>query len=318
MAINASGLYSETAFKGKVIGITGASGGIGKATVRLLGELGASVLMMDMNKAKLMAFEKQMLEQGVDAKAVVTDVGRLEDLTAAVEVLKERWGKVHGWVNNAGINLTEEFEEQPEEDFRRCWEVNTLAAWRSMKLTLGLFPQEGGSVVNISSIQSTRTRPNNMAYTSSKAALEGLTRAMAVEFARRKIRANCVIPGAVYVQATVKELHERPTPPTDVEINDAIFFEKMGMFAQPWTPWRGPEDVANLIIYLLSDASPYVTGSSVFIDGALNAELRTVGEVDYDVYHRELTPLMELRKVRMEATKARLQAIKEARKADQK
>src|SRR5690606_15528349 len=105
MAINASGLYSSTAFEGKVVGITGAAGGIGRATVRLLGELGASVLLMDMEREKLMAFEKEMLEQGVDVKAVVTDVGVWEDLQAAVQVLKARWGKVDGWVNNAGLNI---------------------------------------------------------------------------------------------------------------------------------------------------------------------------------------------------------------------
>lgn len=314
MAINASGLYSSTAFKDKVVGITGAAGGIGRATVRLLGELGASVLMMDMNEEKLMAFEKQMLDQGVDVKAVVTDVGVREDLARAVDALKQRWGKVDGWVNNAGLNIGEEIEEQPEEDFIRCWEVNTLAAWRSLKLTLGLFPQTGGAIVNISSILSSRTRPHNMAYTSSKAALEGLTRCMAVELAPRKIRANCVIPGSIYVQATTQDLMQRPTPPTEVELNDAKYFEQYGMFAQPWTPWRGPEDVANLIIYLLSNASPYVTGTSMFIDGALNAELRTIGEVDYDVFHNELTPLMELRKVRVESTKAKLQAMKQSRK----
>lgn len=296
---NASGLFSKDAFKGKVIGVTAAGHGIGKATAELLGELGASLLLMDINDETVHAVEADLVSQGVDALAVTTDVSKLEDLTRAVDALKKRWGKLYGWMNNAGVNSVEPIEEQEESEFVRIWETNTLAGWRSLKLTLPLFEKTGGAILNVSSILSSRTRPGNMAYASSKAGLEGLTRAMAVELAPRKIRVNCVIPGSVHVQARQHDFKEGQEL-TELERIEVDYFEIGGQLSQPWQPGRGPEDVANLAVFLLSQATPYVTGSSVFVDGALNAELRLGYEYTVQELDEKLSPMIRMRARRQE------------------
>lgn len=317
MTINATGLFNKDAFKGKVIGITAAGHGIGRATAELLGELGASVLIMDINPAYVAQVEKVLVDRGVDAMGVVCDVSKLEDLTAAVDALKKRWGKLYGWMNNAGVNNVEPIEHQDESEFIRIWETNTLAAWRSLKLTLPLFEKTGGAILNVSSIISSRTRPGNMAYTSSKAGLEGLTRAMAIELASRRIRVNCVIPGSVHVQTKTHELKELETV-SELQELEAKYFELSGQISQPWKPGRGPEDVAHMATFLLSQASPYVTGTSIMVDGALNAELRMGNEYTTSELESHIAPLIHMRERRQILTQERNDKAKAARLQAQK
>lgn len=299
MTISAAGLFSKTAFEGKVIGITGSGHGIGKATAELLGELGASILVMDIDPDRVAQVEALLQSRGIDALGVTTDVSKQEDLAKAVEALEKRWGRLYGWMNNAGVNSVARIENQDESEFLRCWQTNTLAAWRSLKLTLPLFEESGGAILNVSSILSSRTRPGNMAYTSSKAGLEGLTRAMAVELACKKIRVNCVIPGSVHVQTKTSELTPEQQA-SELSRLEAKFFELGGQIGQPWVPGRGPEDVASLAVFLLSQASPYVTGSSIFVDGALNAELRLSSEFSVKELDEVVAPMVKMRARRME------------------
>jgi NAD(P)-dependent dehydrogenase (short-subunit alcohol dehydrogenase family) len=299
MNINASGLYSTTAFAGKVVAITGGSRGIGRATAELLHHLGASLLLMDVHRERLEQAQKSFDERGADVLTVHTDVGVAQDLQAAAEALKKRWGKLDCWMNNAAINLNGTVQDQSEDDFRSCWEVNTLAAWRSLKYTLPLFVEEGGAIVNVSSILAARSRPGNMAYTSSKAALEGLTRAMAVELAPRHIRVNCIVPGNVYVQTRKSDLTGDPPKDSEFDRITAEYFDLASHFTQPWDPARGPEDVANLAVYLMSNASPYVTGSVVHVDGGLNAEMRMPMEFTTEEF-KPVSRAVELRNLRTE------------------
>lgn len=294
MTINVSGLFSKTAFEGKVVAITGSGHGIGKATAELLGELGASVMIMDIDADRVASVESLLASRGVDVLGVQVDVSKLEDLTRAVEALKKRWGKLYAWMNNAALNRVAPIDKQDESEFLLCWETNTLAAWRSLKLTLDLFEEQGGAILNVSSILASRTRPGNMAYASSKGALEGLTRAMAVELAERKIRVNCVIPGSVHVQEQAGEV-DIHGPDAELDQLSADYYERVGHVSQPWRPGRGPEDVANLAVFMLSQAAPYVTGSSILIDGALNAELKMSFEHSVQEFEEKISPLVYMR-----------------------
>ena len=293
MTINVSGLFSKTAFKGKVVAITGSGHGIGQATAELLGELGASVLVMDIDADRVAHVESLLASRGVDVLGMQVDVSMQADLARAVDALKKRWGKLYAWMNNVGVNSVAPIHEQDEAVFLKCWETNTLAAWRSLKLTLDLFEEDGGAILNVSSILSSRTRPGNMAYTSSKAGLEGLTRAMAVELAARKIRVNCVIPGCVHVQEKTTDVVVEG-PDAELDRMSAEYYEGIGHLSQPW-PGRGPEDVANLAVFMLSQAAPYVTGSSIFVDGALNAELKLSVEHSVEEFEEKVTPLVYMR-----------------------
>jgi|GEM_PF-31137 NAD(P)-dependent dehydrogenase (short-subunit alcohol dehydrogenase family) len=295
---NATGLFSTTAFQGKIIGVTGAASGIGKSMTDLFTHMGASVFMMDRNLDRLEETEALFKSQGKDVHAVPTDVSKWEDLENAVKVLREKWGRLDGWVNNAGVNAVAPISEQPEEAFRNCWEINTLAAWRSLKLTHDLFPKVGGAIVNISSILGSHTRPGNMAYASSKAALEGLTRAMAIEFAPRRLRVNCIIPGNIRVQPTVEELQSRGVDYPEYFYLSAKLFDFMAMYAQPIRPNSGPEDIANMAAMLLSDACPFMTGESLIIDGGLNVEMRSIIEYTSQEMLESIVPAIQMRERR--------------------
>ncbi len=298
MKPNATGLFSTSAFQGKIFGVTGAASGIGKAMTDLYTHMGATVLMMDMDADRLADVESDFKDAGKKVHAIAADVSKQADLKRAIDLIRDQWGVLHGWVNNAGINLSGLNAEQDESEFLACWEVNTLAAWRSLKLSQDLFPATGGAIVNISSILAWRTRPANMAYASSKAGLEGLTRAMAIELAPRNIRVNCIIPGNIRVQPWEEELRSHDVAyPEHVYLNAKVF-TLMGHLVQPIRPNGGPEDIANLGAFLLSDACSFLSGESIIVDGALHVEMKTITEHTSQEIREKILPVVELREKR--------------------
>src|SRR5690606_12974064 len=149
--------------------------------------------------------------------------------------------------------------------------------------------------VNISSILASNTRPGNMAYASSKAALEGLTRAMAIELAPRRLRVNCIVPGNIRVQPTVEELKSRGIEYPEYFYLSAQIFDSMAMLAQPIRPNSGPEDIANMAAFLVSDACPFLTGECIIIDGGLNVEMKTITEYSSQEMNEKILPAVMLR-----------------------
>lgn len=240
---------------GKSVVVTGGNSGIGYATARKLKELGAAVMITGRNPQ---AVDQAATELGV--LGVVADQANLRDIDRLVDRAKDEFGRVDVLFINAGVAAFAPVEHLTEEQFDTTMNVNFKGAFFTLQKFLPIL-RDGASVINLSSINAYTGMPNTAIYAASKAALNSLTRTAAFELAARRIRVNSVNPG--------------PT-------NTAIF-GKLGMpdeaiqaFASamqnriPLKRFGEPEEVANLVAFLASDDSSFITGGEYNIDGGTN------------------------------------------------
>jgi 3-oxoacyl-[acyl-carrier protein] reductase len=262
-------VFSREAFANRVYGVTGGAHGIGLATVQALVRLGARVLIIDIDAPNLRRIETELQGQDVDVQTAVVDVTDELAMTAAIDAAMERWDRLDGWVNSAFFSHRALAVDQAEADFTRAWEVNCLALWRTCRQILPYLRLHRGSIVNVSSIMAHQTASQAAAYSSSKAAAEGLMRALAIEFARDRVRLNSVVPG--YVETW-------PAP----AVTAREWMEYLTARSQPLPEAGMPDDLAQCILFLLSDAAKFVTGTTLTVDGGLSVDLRHVGDARRD------------------------------------
>jgi NAD(P)-dependent dehydrogenase (short-subunit alcohol dehydrogenase family) len=289
-------VFSPEAFKGRVYGVTGGAHGIGESTVRALTSLGASVLVIDINAEFVSYIERDLRKEGHAVEAVAADVTDAAAVAAAIERTVGRFGRLDGWVNNAMLSPRNPIERQDESFFVRAWEVNTLAPWRMAKLCLPHFRKNGGgSIVNISSIMAHLTRAGCAAYTSSKSGLEGLTRALAVELAPDRVRVNSMAPGTI---ASYSGIPNDPEVQNDYHRRAMQLEDGIGEFAQPLPfPGRGME-AAGPILFFLSDAARFVTGTLLLSDGGAGVELASGAARHPEAYAKIIGMRDELRSLK--------------------
>jgi len=235
--------------KGKVILISGGARGQGAAEARLFVAEGARVVIGDVLEAEA----RQLIsELGSSATFVRQDVTLEGDWQKAINAA-EKFGCLHGLVNNAGIFQPRTLMETDIELFERHTRVNQLGCFLGMKTVVPLMEQSGGgSIVNISSVAGLRGSPGAIAYSATKWALRGMTKAAAIDLAPRKIRVNSVHPGPIDT-----EMIKVRTPEQNQQRLQLVPMKRMGT----------AEEVASLVLFLLSDESGYVTGAEVTIDG---------------------------------------------------
>lgn len=235
--------------KGKVILISGGARGQGAAEARLCVAEGARVVVGDVLEA---AGRQLAFELGGAAVFVRQDVTRERDWETAVKAA-EALGGLHGLVNNAGIYQPRSMMDTDAELFERHMRVNQLRCFLGMKSVVPLMEQSGGgSIVNISSVAGLRGSPGAFAYSATKWALRGMTKAAAIDLAPRKIRVNSVHPGPIDT-----EMLKVRTPEQNQQRLQLVPMKRMGT----------AEEVARLVLFLLSDESGYITGAEVAIDG---------------------------------------------------
>jgi 3alpha(or 20beta)-hydroxysteroid dehydrogenase len=235
--------------KDKIILISGGARGQGAAEARLFVAQGARVVIGDLLEAE---GRKLASELGEAAVFVTQDVTREEDWEKAINAAAALGG-LHGLVNNAGIYQPRTLMETDAALFERHMRINQLGCFLGMKAVVPLMEQSGGgSIVNISSTAGLRGSPGAIAYSATKWALRGMTKAAAVDLAPRKIRVNSIHPGPI----DTKMLDVR-TPEQNTERLQLVPMKRMGT----------PDEVANLVAFLLSDESGYITGAEVAIDG---------------------------------------------------
>lgn len=266
-------------FAGKVYGVTGAGHGIGEATARGICALGGRVIALDIDQRNLRRVRDDIGPAGIEVVVGdVTDPATLDDALRRIEALG---GRLDGWVNNAMINPIQSLADQPEEKFVRAFEVNMLAAWRICKAVVPLIEKhsEGGSIVNVSSIMATLTAAGNAAYCATKAGLEGLTRALAIELAPRRIRVNTIAPGMVLTRSGLNHLTGvDPARWTRADqLRNQYLMEVSDQF-QPWPSPGMPQHLAGGILFLLSPASEYMTGGLLPMNGGAGAWLVPISE----------------------------------------
>lgn len=234
---------------GKVILISGGARGQGAAEARLFVAEGAKVVIGDVLEAEGRQLKAELGEAAV---FIHHDVTQEDAWHHAVNAAAE-FGGLHGLVNNAGIYQPSTLLETNAALFERHVRVNQLGCFLGMKAVVPLMEKSGGgSIVNISSVAGLRGSPGAIAYSATKWALRGMTKAAAIDLAPRKIRVNSVHPGPIDT-----EMLSVRTPEQNQRRLQAVPMKRMGT----------AEEVASLVLFLLSEESGYITGAEVAIDG---------------------------------------------------
>ncbi|KAJ4290265.1 hypothetical protein N0V90_010480 [Kalmusia sp. IMI 367209] len=238
--------------RSKVVAITGGSSGIGYATAALLVSQGARVAIMSNSSTKLSkahASLRDLCQDGGDILATRADVRKREEVDAWIDEIAEKWGKLDGAVNMAGVIpkciFTERVEDLNDEDWQSVIDTNLTGTMHSMRAQIRQM-NEKGSIVNASSIAGLGGFPRNAAYTVTKHGIIGLTKTAAKEVGDRQIRVNCVAPGIIDT-----EMHRESIRLRGGEADYKIQIPRKGR----------AEEVAVLIAWLLCDASQYITGT---------------------------------------------------------
>lgn len=246
----------------KIALITGAASGIGKQIARRFAEQGARVVLADFDTHKL---ESIASEIGGESRSIELDVTSLSGWHSAVADVKNDFNRLDILVNSAGIAVADDHIESPSpESFDRVMAVNLGGTVNACRMTLPLLRVNGGSIINLGSIRSHVASADTLAYSSSKFAVLGFTRSLALYCAKNKtgIRVNAICPGVIRT-----EMHDQWT--ADLPDREAVERELIAQY--PIGRLGEPDDVAWLAVYLASDESGFVTGAHFNVDGGFTA-----------------------------------------------
>jgi 3-oxoacyl-[acyl-carrier protein] reductase len=243
---------------GKVAVVTGASKGIGAGIAQSLAAQGASVVVnYSSDKAGADKTVAAIAKAGGKAIAVGASVAKQADIDKLFAETKKSFGKVDILVNNAGVYAFEPIEQISEESIDRIFNINVKGLLLTTKAAVGLFPSTGGSIINIGSVVSELTPPASSVYSSTKGAVDVITRVLAKELGPRKIRVNSVNPGLTITEGT----QTAGIAGSDFE-TDAVSKTPLGRAGKP-------EDIASVVTFLASDDAGWVTGALLQAGGGL-------------------------------------------------
>lgn len=244
--------------EGKVAFVTGGASGIGEVVCRTLGELGAKVAIADRDFEGAVRLSDQLNASGYETLAVELDVRDKSAVEKAVAATVERFGSLNLAVNNAGIATPRGLlHEQSTDGWDLCMAVNLTGVFYCMRAEIpAMLDAGGGSIVNLSSICGVIAVNSTAAYTSAKHGVVGLTKTAGLDYAQKGIRVNAVAPGYV-----------------DTPLLASRSIEERSEIAQrhPMQRMATPQEITNMIVFLLSDASGFVTGSVHLADGGYTA-----------------------------------------------
>ncbi|MBT5506297.1 MAG: SDR family NAD(P)-dependent oxidoreductase [Cyclobacteriaceae bacterium] len=242
-------------FKEKVIVITGAGSGIGAATVRFFAKKEAYVVLADISLEKMVDIADSIPMECMIQKTDVSQYDQMQSLAGAVI---KKYGQIDVWVNNAGIGPTQMLKtaDHSLQDWERVIAVNQSGVFYGMKVALpAMLKQGSGNIVNVASLAGLKASGNNISYVASKFAVVGMTKAAALEYAKKNIRINAVCPGYTDTNMLRQLLEVKP------EIEDKLKNHiPMGRFGKA-------TEVATAIGWLASDQTQFMTGQTLSLDG---------------------------------------------------
>lgn len=244
---------------GKVALITGAASGIGRATALLFAQEGASVLLADLNEAAGRTVQQEIFSAGGKALFEGADVTRDADCRRIIELAIREFGGLHIVANCAGIIRRATITELSEADWDRVMAVNVKSIYLVSRHAIPHMAKSGeGSIVNIASGWGLAGGPKAAVYCASKGAAVLLTKAMAIDHGPQNIRVNCICPGDTDTNMLRSEAQQMGEP------NDRFLAESA---RRPLGRVGKPEEIAQAALYLASDASSFVTGTALVVDG---------------------------------------------------
>lgn len=239
--------------KKRVAIVTGGGSGLGLAIAEKFTANGIDTIIAGRDEQKLKRAKDQL---GDHCYPMTCDITNLSAIPGFVEEIAARFGRIDILVNNAGINMKKEFTEVTDEEFQSVITTNLCSVFAiSREVVKQMMKQGNGSVINISSMAAQYGLPKVIAYSASKTAIDGMTRAMAVELSPKGIRVNAIAPGFIETDMTAKALN------TDPERKQKVFGRTpMGYMGKP-------DDIGEAALFLASDAAKYITGVVLPVDG---------------------------------------------------
>ena len=250
--------------KDKVAFITGGGSGIGAATAKLLAQQGTKVAISGRTKEELDAVVREIEDAGGEALAITADISEVDDLKRAYDQIIETYGRLDIVFANAGVNGTwAPIDELEPDEFRKTVDINLNGTFFTLKYAVPHLRERGGSVIVTSSVNGTRMFTNSgaTAYASTKAAQVAMTKMLALELAKDRIRVNVICPGAIETQI------EENTSQEDLdEAREPVEYPAGKIPLTDGEPGSSAQ-VAQLVLFLASDASSHITGTEMWIDG---------------------------------------------------
>jgi NAD(P)-dependent dehydrogenase (short-subunit alcohol dehydrogenase family) len=252
----------QTSFQNKVVLITGATSGIGKVSALAFAKAGANVIVSGRREAEGLAVVAEIKAAGGEATFVKADVAVEAEVAALVAQTVDTYGRLDVAFNNAGVELTGAIVDATEADYRRVFDINVWGVITSMKHEIPVMLKQGaGVIINTSSVAGHVGMAGASIYVASKHAVEGLTKAAALEYAKQGIRVNAVAPAAIETDM----LNRFTGGGSEETLTYMRSLHPVGRLGRS-------EEIADAVLFLASDAASFITGTSLKVDGGLLAQ----------------------------------------------
>jgi NAD(P)-dependent dehydrogenase (short-subunit alcohol dehydrogenase family) len=254
----------EITLKDKVALVTGGGGGIGRAIVEAFADLGAAVVVAEIDPARADSVRKSLDAKRVPNLVLTADVRERADVARIMAEIEQRYGRLNVLVNNVGdsLRMVKPFADSAEDEWEALYQINLLHVFRVTHAAIPLLRRggRGGSIISVSSIEALRGYPMGVVYTAMKTAMTGFTKSLACELGSEDIRVNAIAP--------------ETTETEQIQIVKSVKPEYQDHMKR-WFPlgrYGRPEDSAGAAVYLATDLSRWVTGETILVDGGALAQ----------------------------------------------